>query len=103
MHYYYLKLAFQQTFSAPDIGLTRNEFVLFISFGLIRTSKEENSWEFADYSGKLELFSASNCGRSSYLKISPLRAPPVLIEETKEQSLNPPHRPLSQQDTGIYR
>jgi hypothetical protein len=84
-----------------SIGLNRKEFLLFISFGLNRTSKEENPWEFADYSGKLELFSASNCGRSSYLKISPLRASPVLIEETKEQSLNPPHRPPSLQDIGI--
>ena len=31
--YYYLKVAFQQTFTAPDIGLIRKEFVLFISFG----------------------------------------------------------------------
>ncbi len=59
MHYYYLKLAFQQTFPAPDIGLTRKEFSLFISFGLTRTSKEENSWEFAAQPEKLELFSAT--------------------------------------------
>jgi hypothetical protein len=59
MHYYYLKLAFQQTFSAPDIGLTRKEFSLFIYFGLTRTSKEENPWEFAEQPEKLELFSAT--------------------------------------------
>jgi hypothetical protein len=59
MHYYYLKLAFQQTFSAPDIGLIRKEFSLFISFGLTRTSKEENPWEFAEQPEKLELFSAT--------------------------------------------
>jgi len=59
MHYYYLKLAFQQSFSAQDIGLIREEFSLFISFGLARTSKEENSWEFAAKFENLELFSAT--------------------------------------------
>jgi hypothetical protein len=59
MHYYYLKLAFQQTSHAPDIGLKRKEFSLFISFGLAWTSKEKNSWEFAAEPEKLELFSAT--------------------------------------------
>jgi len=59
MHYYYLKLAFQQTSSAPDIGLKRKEFLLFISFGLTWTSKEGNSWEFAAWPENLELFSAT--------------------------------------------
>ena len=59
MHYYYLKLAFQQTSSAPDIGLKRKEFLLFISVGLTWTSKEGNSWEFAAWPENLELFSAT--------------------------------------------
>ena len=59
MHYYYLKLAFQQTSFAPDIGLKRKEFSLFISFGLAWTSKEENPREFAEQPEKLELFSAT--------------------------------------------
>jgi len=59
MHYYYLKVAFQQTSFAPDIGLKRKEFSLFISFGLTWTSKEGNSWEFAAWPENLELFSAT--------------------------------------------
>jgi len=33
MHFYYLKVAFQQSSNASIIGLIRKEFVLFISFG----------------------------------------------------------------------
>ena len=42
-HYYYLKLAFQQTVSAPIIGLTSKEFVLFIPFGLFRLAQQGKS------------------------------------------------------------
>jgi len=59
MLYYYLKVAFQQSFLAPDIGLTRKEFVLFISSGSSGLAHEENSGEFAEWTRKLEPFSAA--------------------------------------------
>jgi hypothetical protein len=45
--YYYLKVAFRQSFTAPDIGLVRKEFLLFISSGPSGIAHEEISGEFA--------------------------------------------------------
>jgi len=42
-HYYYLKVAFQQTFVASIIGPTQKEFVLFIDFEPLGLDHEEKS------------------------------------------------------------
>jgi len=42
-HYYYLKVAFQQTFIASIIGPMQKEFVLFIAFESLGLDHEEKS------------------------------------------------------------
>ena len=46
-HYYYLKVAFQQTSHAPDIGLVLKEFVIFIGFEPSGIATKEISGKFA--------------------------------------------------------
>ena len=46
-HYYYLKVAFQQTSHAPDIGLVLKVFVIFIGFGSSGIATKDIPGKFA--------------------------------------------------------